>query len=219
MAVHSVGSHEAVQENVADPMMVRLVEFVRYVRDNNFKIGTQEGLDALKVANHCNVLDKQRMRWGLRSLLCTSSDDWERFDTLFDVFWSPANRNTQVQSSLRGSHLGQQHKNDTSGESSPVTEVGSAHADDEDDVGEGASRGGASSKETHFQTDFQFITDSQQMRQMEQLVERLARRIRRRLTRRKHARTQGILRYARPSSRIGDQTLRHLFCDLVANTG
>ncbi len=192
MAVHSIRRHEAVQDDIADPMVVRLIEFVRYVRGNNFKIGIQEELDALKVANHCNVLNKERMRWGLRSLLCTNSDDWERFDTLFDVFWSPANRKTHVQSSSGGSNLENQDQAHKSGESDPVAEVNSAQVDDEGDVGEGASWGGASSQETHYQTDFQFITDSQQMRMMEQMVERLARRIRRRLTRRKRARRRGL---------------------------
>mgnify|MGYP001815245499 FL=1 len=65
---------------LADFLQLRLVEFVRLARANNFRVGVAEELDAHQVALKCGLVDSKRLRWGLRALLCSDQDDWQRFD-------------------------------------------------------------------------------------------------------------------------------------------
>ena len=62
---------------------MRILEFVRFVRENDFHIGVQEELDALTVARHCNITDQKRLHWGLRSLLCSNGNEWRLFDKTY----------------------------------------------------------------------------------------------------------------------------------------
>ena len=34
------------------------------------------------------ITDRDALRWGLRTLFCSSPDDWDRFDDLYDAYWS-----------------------------------------------------------------------------------------------------------------------------------
>ncbi|MEK9777304.1 MAG: hypothetical protein VW339_14375, partial [Quisquiliibacterium sp.] len=38
------------------------------------------------------LLERDLLRWSLRSLLCGRADEWRRFDRLFDAWFLPANR-------------------------------------------------------------------------------------------------------------------------------
>ena len=60
-----------------------------------------EELDAQKVALSCSLLDQHRLRWGLRALLCSDQDDWDRFDELYDAYWRPAKGSNKVQTKAK----------------------------------------------------------------------------------------------------------------------
>ena len=77
----------SVQQEPTDRLVIRILDFVRFIRENDFHIGVQEELDALTVAKHCNIMDQKRLHWGLRSLLCTNNNEWKRFDRLFKLYW------------------------------------------------------------------------------------------------------------------------------------
>ena len=79
-----------------ESLLARLVGFIRFMRGNGYQVGVQEKLDSLKIAEYSGIMNQQRLRWGLRALLCSSNEDWERFDTLFDAYWKPANRSREV---------------------------------------------------------------------------------------------------------------------------
>lgn len=167
----------------------RLVEFVRLVRANDFPVGVAEEVDAQRVALCCGVSSPGRLRWGLKSLLCSDRDDWERFDGLFDAYWLPPNARSLVETV--GAGVGREARRTpgpAGGEAGPPdrTEDG-----DGADAGRGGARGGASLRETLETADFGSLTDGGQMREMERLVESLARRMRRRLTRRDRVRGRG----------------------------
>ena len=85
--MHVVYNEDPWHEEPGNVVVSRILEFVRFVRHNEFRIGVQEAMDALAVARHCNVTDLKRLHWGLRSLLCTNPEEWKRFDELFHVFW------------------------------------------------------------------------------------------------------------------------------------
>jgi len=196
-----------------DFLVERILGFVRLMREHDFRVGVREGLDALRVAEHCKIPDQQRLRWGLRSLLCSNPDEWRSFDQLFDAYWLPGNRKTRAESSpaarLDGPDARGRH-----GRGADVAEVEYPEAGDESDAadaGKGGTRGGASWQEATGKTDFRFMSDTEQMLQMERLVEQLARRMRRCLLRRqriaKHGRRVHLRRTIRNSLRYGGTPL------------
>ena len=190
--------NQAATQDSADPGLAadlqgRLVEFVRLVRQNDFHVGVAEEIDAQRVALSCGLTDGQRLHWGLRALLCSDQDEWERFDELFDAYWRSANMRSGYQAMPAAPvdrELSRQdgppgHRQDS------AAEADAEGSGDGADVTEGGTREGASVADHMAQTDFQLLADSGQMRAMEQLVERLARKMRRRLIRRQRVQRQG----------------------------
>ena len=185
--MHVVDNQDKWHDEPGDRLVQRILEFVRFVRENDFHIGVQEELDALTVAKHCNILDQKRLHWGLRSLLCSNSNEWRRFDKLFKLYWlQHVKRTNYIQGTNPGGKLSTDAGTLNAGENKSIQGADRTPKDEDadDTVGQGGTRSGASQRETHLQTDFRFLTDSQQMQQMEQMVEALARRMRRRLIRR-----------------------------------
>ena len=80
-------AQDSMEPGLAAALQGRLVEFVRMVRQHDFHVGVAEEIDAQRVALSCGLTDGQRLRWGLRALLCSDQDEWERFDELFDAYW------------------------------------------------------------------------------------------------------------------------------------
>ena len=72
--MHVVNNTNTRPEDPGNTLVIRILEFVRFVRANDFQIGVQEELDALVVAKHWNIMDQKRLHWGLRSLLCTNNN-------------------------------------------------------------------------------------------------------------------------------------------------
>ena len=185
--MHVVNNKDTWRKEPANRLVIRILEFVRFVRENDFHIGVQEELDALTVAKHCNITDQKRLHWGLRSLLCSNNNEWKRFDKLFNLYWlQHVKRSNYIQGSSPGGKLSVDADSQNSGDSKDIKAADRTQRDEQGDesIGQGGARSGASYRETHLQTDFRFLTDNQQMHLMEQMVENLARRMRRRLIRR-----------------------------------
>jgi uncharacterized protein with von Willebrand factor type A (vWA) domain len=188
----TVALHGDRQALIGDALQRRLIGFVRLLRANDFHVGVAEEIDAQRVALSCGLAHAQRLRWGMRALLCSDQDEWKRFDALFDAYWLPANRDSRyqatpgapVQRALAGS--GGERK----GPGAP-TEADGVGEGDASDAAEDGTREGASAGEQLARADFQSLTDTAQMRAMERLVERLARKLRRRLVRRQRLQRQG----------------------------
>lgn len=68
----------------------RLVEFCRFLRANDFQIGTHETIDTLQTVRAVTIADRQTLKFGLRALLSSSHEEYELFDRLFEQFWNPA---------------------------------------------------------------------------------------------------------------------------------
>ena len=175
---------------LADFLQTRLVEFVRLARSNNFRVGVAEELDAQTVALKCGLDDSRRLRWGLRALLCSDQDDWQRFDELFDAFWLPGNVKSRYSTATGG--VAKKKRPDTRSaadgaqqEAVSSTDADSQCTDDGDATPDGSgTREGASFKASLAQTDFQALVDPDEMRAVEALVDRLARQMRKRAIRR-----------------------------------
>ena len=177
----------SVQQEPTDRLVIRILDFVRFIRENDFHIGVQEELDALTVAKHCNIMDQKRLHWGLRSLLCTNNNEWKRFDKLFKLYWlQHLKRTNYIQGTSPGGKLSVDAIGQNSDNNKEIKGADKAQQDEQGDesIGQGGTRSGASQRESQLQTDFRFLTDNQQMQSMEDMVESLARRMRRRLMRR-----------------------------------
>lgn len=199
----------------SDALLERLIGFLRFMRSNAYHIGIQENQDVMRMAEHAGLLDPRRMRGGLRALLCSNCDDWQRFDELFDAYWKPANRSKEQLSSHSKK---MDRKNGLSGQQgggNQVAEADHAQRGDDSDAGGAGSKGGASAQEVKATTDFRMLTDESQMREMERLVERLAKQMRRRMTRRQRVQQQGrridLRRTIRNSLRYGGTPLNLAF--------
>jgi uncharacterized protein with von Willebrand factor type A (vWA) domain len=188
----------------------RIVEFVRLLRGDHFRVGVQEARDALSVAECVNLADREQLRCGLRSLLCSNAADWSRFDALFDRYWQgPNGRGVQLRV---GGRVGRFDSDDPA--QSPRREPSS-------DRGRGGrgrddARGvGASARETATRSDFRLAELNQDTRRLEQWIEDLARRMRKRLLRRHRAQAAGrrihLRRTLRRSLRYGGLPLDLIF--------
>jgi uncharacterized protein len=196
-------------------IQARLVEFVRLARANGFQAGVKESIDAQRIARYGGVTDPQRLHWGLRSLLCSGQDDWDRFSELFDAYWRPGNLQVRYQP-MAGTPAGKPAGgNGARGGESPGADTDRLQSGRDDAAGSGGTRKGASYRATLTQTDFRFLADTGSMRDAERLVERLAKRMRRRMVRRQRVQRQGrriqLRRTIRNSLRYGGTPLQLAF--------
>jgi uncharacterized protein with von Willebrand factor type A (vWA) domain len=67
-----------------------IVEFCRFARDKGLPAGVQGTLDALGATVALGVGSEQALKFGLRSVLCSSKDDWDLFEECFKTFWKGA---------------------------------------------------------------------------------------------------------------------------------
>lgn len=64
-----------------------IVQFCRFARENGLAGGVKETLDCLKASRAVGLADREILKLALRAVLCSSKDDWDLFDDLFDRFW------------------------------------------------------------------------------------------------------------------------------------
>jgi uncharacterized protein with von Willebrand factor type A (vWA) domain len=64
-----------------------IVEFCRFARDKGLSTGVQETLGALDAAAVLGVANEEELEFGLRSILCSSKDDWDLFEECLQMFW------------------------------------------------------------------------------------------------------------------------------------
>ena len=78
-------------------LAVRIVAFCRFARSHGLPVGMHQTLAALQVADVIGVNDWQRLSFALRAVLCSSREEWEQFDQLFDDFWNSARNQSDSQ--------------------------------------------------------------------------------------------------------------------------
>lgn len=163
----------------------QVLEFLRVLQNEGFHIGVGERLDALKVCRHVSIINPKLMYWGLQSLVATNPEEWTHFDSLFRSYWLPTRARKHMSTGSR--KQGDPDRNeDTSadGGAKNLDSQRSPGAAEDDDTGTGGTHGGASRREISARTDFRFLSDAEQLHQMERWVEQLARRMKPRLIRR-----------------------------------
>jgi uncharacterized protein with von Willebrand factor type A (vWA) domain len=71
----------------SDSVAASIVAFCRYARSNGLPVGMQQTLTALEAAKAVGVADRPLFAYALRAVLCSSHEEWELFDRLFEAFW------------------------------------------------------------------------------------------------------------------------------------
>jgi uncharacterized protein with von Willebrand factor type A (vWA) domain len=184
------------ERQLADFLQTRLVEFVRLARSNNFRVGVAEELDAQNVALQCGLVDSSRLRWGLRALLCSDQDDWQRFDELYDAFWHPGNVKSRFSTAAGGPTKKRPELKspaDAAGQDAPRSgDADSQCAGKSDEsIDGGGTLEGASCRAALAKADFAALADPDEMRAVEAQVDRLARQMRKRVIRRQRSSKTG----------------------------
>ena len=65
-----------------------IVEFCRFARGRGLSVSVQETLGALEAASAIGTANINELRFGLRSVLCSSKEDCDLFEECFEAFWN-----------------------------------------------------------------------------------------------------------------------------------
>ncbi len=178
-----------------ESLPVALLEFCRQAREQGFRIGVSEAHAALEALRMGPLHRKSYVRESLRALFCTSQQDLEAFDPLFEAYWSTepvpyprSNRNKKV------NPLGVVTR-----ESRSLLTFMNSSEGQSDSVREDQEVSGASLQEALRKTDFSKVPMAQ-MEELERLTQRLSEQLSARLSRR-----------LKPSVREGKLHLRRTF--------
>jgi uncharacterized protein with von Willebrand factor type A (vWA) domain len=165
------------QEPQSNPAAA-IVEFCRFVAQHGLPAGVKETLRCLRAVEAVGVADRTNVKLALRSVLCSSKDDWDAFDNLFQTFWS------QRRTATSTSHAEKRTKLSTP----PHEQRGSLEllgfaAQGRAEDGEGKAVTGAAAIERLRQIDFSQIAQND-LPELERLALQLLRRMALRLSRR-----------------------------------
>jgi len=144
----------------------RLAGFAGFLRANGFAVGGGDAVEVLRTAERAGVLDERVLRWSLQALLCGRSEEWRRFDELFDAWflradaWRPAARTETREHAAARAAAGAASR--------------SARATREDAARVSYA---ASDREALGSTDFRAIAHRDQLLALEALMRRFARRL------------------------------------------
>ena len=157
----------------------RIVEFCRFARSCGISSGVGESTDALAAVHAVGVTDREPLKFALRSVLCSTKEDWDRFDEIFDAFWGseaakarPADRLAQRAELSKA----------TDGSPSAAALLGQAAASSAETEG-GRLVLGASAHERLKKTDFSEVSQAEQA-ELEGLALRLLKQMSMRISRR-----------------------------------
>jgi uncharacterized protein with von Willebrand factor type A (vWA) domain len=169
----------------------RIVEFCRYTRAMGFTAGVTETLDSLQAIEALATDDPEILKAAIRAEICSSKEEWARFDALFEQFWSGRSAQSSDETSrdrharsVKVNSLELHTRNPLFGGARPSE----ALVDEE-----GSAAGGATVLERIRKTDFSRIPQADQA-VLEELAERLLKQMSLRLSRR--------LRVAEESGRV-----------------
>lgn len=157
-----------------------IVEFCRFVRDNGLSGGIKETLAALEAVGAVGLTDRVIFKSALRAALCSSKEEWDLFDDLFDQFWSSVEQGPQNERPSRRQKEFRVKDHAVAGGLPAL--FGQATSSGTENEG-GRSVTGASAEERLRRTDFSQVTQAD-LAALEQISLRLLRQMSSRLSRR-----------------------------------
>jgi len=165
-------------------LRARLAGFAGFLRANGFNVGGAGALGLLEASQHMGILDPQVLRLSLKALLCGRSDEWRRFDGLFDAYFLPPNKRIFTEGNIGAAAARDDAGGVPGGAQSQIAPgTGGGVAGDLD----GSARHGASREASLASADFRELNQARHAYEMETLMRRFARRLRRLRLRREAA--------------------------------
>ena len=158
-----------------------IVEFCRFARQQGLSGGVQETLAALQAAVFLGGGKREDLKSGLRAVLCSSKEDWNLFDEIFETFWDEAN--PRAASSTRPALRREISPARQDGQSAGALMSGSSASDFSKEEGSQAVTG-ASAREQLRKADFSTLRQDD-LAALEHIVLRLLKQMSLRLSRRR----------------------------------
>ena len=75
-------------EAVDNTFKERLIDFTFYCRERQFMLGPQDTREAFDIAERGYWLDRKLFHYSLKAIFCKRKEHFDRFDEMFDRFWS-----------------------------------------------------------------------------------------------------------------------------------
>ena len=72
----------------SEHLAASIVEFSRFLRSHGFSAGMRQTVTALEAAEAIEVSDWRLFTLALKTALCSTPEEWERFPQLFQAFWA-----------------------------------------------------------------------------------------------------------------------------------
>lgn len=189
-----------------DNFLAIMVQFCRFARENGLSGGVKETLAALEAVDAVGLGDREIFKFALRAALCSSKEEWEQFDRLFEQFWIGVEQG-DIEPRARGN---KEHAVKDQAVSPGTLSLLFAAAASETQ-GDGRVVTGASAQERLRKTDFSQVPHSD-LAALEQISLRLMRQMSSRLSRRlKHTGGRGVVdirRTIRRNISRGDDLIR-----------
>ena len=151
-----------------------VVAFCRFVRANGIYIGPKQTVDALQAVKTVGVIERSNLMAALRAVICSSKEEWDLFDELFEAFWS----HTESERDSRGSQAHSQIQARTKG----IISLGDSAQPDAVEA-DGKAIFGAGKHERLTKVEFSEVAHSD-LGDLERLARQLLRRMAFRLARR-----------------------------------
>jgi len=167
-------------ENLQD-LATAIIGFCRFIRREGMASGVQGTLAALRATSALGVKESEDFKSGLRVILCSSKEEWDLFDDLFDEYWNNvARRQPSPDRRAERRKLGSSSTADRTGGS--LMSGGSSGGE----AGEEGSQAvtGASEQERLRKADFSTLKQDD-LAALEEISQRLLKRMIQRLSRRR----------------------------------
>jgi uncharacterized protein len=158
-----------------------IIEFCRFARDNGLSIGVQQTLDAVEVAKTIGAADRAELAFALRAALTSSKEEWDRFNELFEIFWSASQRTQESPSEESKEARFRTHRPQASSRALLAQSANEASSADR----EGKDVSGASAQQRLQTVDLSDVPGDD-LAALEQISARLFRKMSLRLSRRRH---------------------------------
>jgi uncharacterized protein len=161
----------------SSPTASLIVNFCRFARGRGLSVGIKESLAALRVVREVGIADRDAVKFALRAVLCSSKEDWDLFDSLFENFWGEEGNRDERNGQKKEARLSRSHFQGATLELMGLAvEAGSQHD-------EGKAVTGATPIERVRRVDFSQLQQSD-LRELERIAGLLLRRMAWRLSRR-----------------------------------
>jgi len=164
----------------------KIVEFCRFARDRGLPVSVQETLGALEASAALGATRTDDLKFGLRSVLCSSKEDCDLFEQCFEAFWNGGTREASARQQPHARDT--RHSRITRRNTHSMMSSGPSGEDGACEPEGAQAMAGASVCERLAKADFATLQQTD-MAALEQIALRLFRQMARRLARRRRIST------------------------------